>query len=169
MAAVLQQVWVHLQEPAPWRNVNVSTFPARGSCLTPSVPLGLQGEVTKLSLEFKQRCWPSAKSATLSRGRIWGYWVDPCCVSLLRENDLFPLSAFWSWSRARVWQEYPHTFLCVVSNVLMACDGGGGKEEPLGRLCKQNIKQDLKSFFHSWRGIKIKSLCLKCIFISAAK
>lgn len=88
MANVLQQAWVHLEEPAPWRNVNVSTFPARCFCLTPSVLLGLQREVTKLSLKFKQRCWPSAKSATLSRGRIWGYWVDPCCVSLLRENDL---------------------------------------------------------------------------------
>lgn len=122
MATILQQVWVHLEETAPRHNVNVSTFLARCFCLTSLVLLGLQREVTKLSLEFKQRCWPSAKSPTLSRGRISGYWVDPCCVSLLRKNDLLhclPSAVDQGQECGRNIQ----TLFCVVSNALMACDG----------------------------------------------
>lgn len=140
MATILQQVWVHLEEPAPRRNVNVSTFLARCFCLTSLVLLGLQREVTKLSLEFKQRCWPSAKSPTLSRGRISGYWVDPCCVSLLRKNDLLhclPSAVDQGQECGRNIQ----TLFCVVSNALMACDGNNLP------CYKQNIKQESKGLF----------------------
>lgn len=97
-------------------------FLARWFCLSSLVMLRApEGGHQIVSGIKKKRCWPSAKLATLSRQRISGYWVDPCCVSLPGENDLL----YCLPSAVDQGQECggnAERLLHVVANVLMACD-----------------------------------------------
>ena len=100
-----------LKKPTPKRNVNTSTFTLDHSvCLCWSCwGSGGRSPNCLWDKKKKKRRWPSAKLATFSRQGISGYWVDPCCVFLPGENDLQLLSAFCSWSRARMCQECRNT------------------------------------------------------------
>lgn len=83
---VPHQVRVHLEEPTTF---DAMSTPALSGSMVLFVSAGhAEGSGGRSpnclwnKKKKKKRCWPSAKLATLSRQRISGYWVDPCCVSL---------------------------------------------------------------------------------------
>lgn len=67
------------------------------------------------------------------------------------------LSAFCSWSRARMWQECINTFLCRWANVLMVYGGGGHTHHYYPVV--NNILSRMWELFNL--GNQIKALCSK--------